>query len=76
MLDDDEGVEDVTKSIVSSIVESEGLQHPIISNSYNICELVHKNELKSLSIRVIKDMDWIWTSIPVVLRTSERRHNM
>ncbi len=56
VLNDDEGVEDVTKSIVSSIVESVGLQHPIISNSYNICELVHKNELKSLSMRVIKDM--------------------
>ena len=62
--DDDDSVAETEayhSSLCANVLQDVGLQHPIMSNTFNICELVQRGKLKTLSVdelrRICVDLD-------------------
>ena len=58
------------EDLQSEIMTLVGLKHPIVSNSYNLCELARNNKLKDLSLSVLKKL---CISLDVTVMSDKRR---
>ena len=55
--DDDEPageVEDYQSNLCATVLQDVSLQHPIVSATFNVCELVRKDKLRTLSVDELK----------------------
>ena len=57
-LDGVEAVEDVNErnTIMNDVLFEIALQHPVIYDTYNLCELHQRNELKKFNVKMLKEI--------------------
>ena len=53
-----EAVEDVNErnTIMNDVLSEIALQHPVIYDTYNLCELHQRNELKKFNVKMLKEI--------------------